>query len=185
MAILKCACCNTQPALLAVKWRPCTAKNTRWKLVPCHPIGKKSAFKKLLKSTREEFLPTNFFRPIGLHVALHQKREIQSPPVLVFSSVHRTDLCHGRGRLPAAIFPVKTQPNVEGRGKGKGRWRLRKGEREIGSEALAETEKIANAPVRNRTRDPSEHGWCSTTFAFGKVPLPFPFPLPSTFPASA
>ena len=31
-------------------------------------------------------------------------------------------------------------------------------EREIGSEALAETEKIANAPAGNRTRNPSKRG---------------------------
>ena len=40
--------------------------------------------------------------------------------------------------------------------------RGRKRGREIGSEALAETEKIANAPGGNRTRDPSKRGWCST-----------------------
>ena len=59
---------------------------------------------------------------------------------------------------------------VEGRGRGKERKRMRKKERkrkgkrerEIGSEALAETEKIANAPAGNRTRDPSKRGWCST-----------------------
>ena len=52
----------------------------------------------------------------------------------------------------------------EEEGKGRGRERKRKGkeEREIGSEALAETEKIANAPAGNRTRDPSKRGWCST-----------------------
>ena len=41
----------------------------------------------------------------------------------------------------------------EGNEKGKG-----EREREIGSEALAETEKIANAPAGNRTRDPSKRG---------------------------
>ena len=41
---------------------------------------------------------------------------------------------------------------------GKERGRKGKGEREIGSEALAETEKIANAPAGNRTRDPSKRG---------------------------
>ena len=48
--------------------------------------------------------------------------------------------------------------------KRKGKEEERKGEREreIGSEALAETEKIANAPAGNRTRDPSKRGWCST-----------------------
>ena len=59
---------------------------------------------------------------------------------------------------------------VEGRGRGKERKRMRKKERkrkgkrerEIGSEALAETEKIANTPAGNRTRDPSKRGWCST-----------------------
>ena len=45
----------------------------------------------------------------------------------------------------------------EGKEKGKG-----EREREIGSEALAETEKIANAPAGKRTRDPSKRGWCST-----------------------
>ena len=45
-------------------------------------------------------------------------------------------------------------------GKKKGK---RERRREIGSEALAETEKIANAPAGNRTRDPSKRGWCSTT----------------------
>ena len=48
------------------------------------------------------------------------------------------------------------------RRKGKGIWRERRSEREIGSEALAETEKIANAPAGNRTPDPSKRGWCST-----------------------
>ena len=45
--------------------------------------------------------------------------------------------------------------------KGRGRERKKeegKGGREIGSEALAETEKIANAPAGNRTRDPSKRG---------------------------
>ena len=50
----------------------------------------------------------------------------------------------------------------EGKGRGRERKRKGKGEREIGSEALAETEKIANAPAGNRTRDPSKRGWCST-----------------------
>ena len=63
----------------------------------------------------------------------------------------------------------------EGEGKGKeeeGRKQKGKGEmeREIGSEALAETEKIANAPAGNRTQDP-----------FLSLPLPFPYPLPPTF----
>ena len=72
--------------------------------------------------------------------------------------------------------------------KGRGWERKRKGkrEREIGSEALAETEKIANAPAGNRTRDPSKRGWCSTIkppslpislslfpFLFLSHPLPF------------
>ena len=48
----------------------------------------------------------------------------------------------------------------EEEGKERGRERKRKGkvEREIGSEALAETEKIANAPAGKRTRDPSKRG---------------------------
>ena len=39
---------------------------------------------------------------------------------------------------------------------GKGRGGKGEREREIGSEALAETEKIANAPAGKRTRDPSK-----------------------------
>ena len=46
----------------------------------------------------------------------------------------------------------------EGKGRGRETKRKGKGEREIGSEALAETEKIANAPAGNRTRDPSKRG---------------------------
>ena len=46
----------------------------------------------------------------------------------------------------------------EGKERGRERKRKGKGEREIGSEALAETEKIANAPAGNRTRDPSKRG---------------------------
>ena len=57
---------------------------------------------------------------------------------------------------------LKRKRKVEGRGRGRERKRKGKGEREIGSEALAETEKIANAPAGNRTRDPSKRGWCST-----------------------
>ena len=57
--------------------------------------------------------------------------------------------------------------SANGRSKGKeeerkGRERARKkkgkGGKEIGSEALAETEKIANAPAGNRTLDPSKRG---------------------------
>ena len=45
------------------------------------------------------------------------------------------------------------------KGEGKGKEEEEKGESEIGSEALAETEKIANAPAGNRTgRDPSKRG---------------------------
>ena len=58
---------------------------------------------------------------------------------------------------------LKRKRKVEGRGRGrerkrKGKKEEGKGEREIGSEALAETEKIANAPAGNRTRDPSKRG---------------------------
>ena len=58
---------------------------------------------------------------------------------------------------------LKRKRKVEGKGRGKERKRKRKkeerkGGREIGSEALAETEKIANAPAGNRTRDPSKRG---------------------------
>ena len=45
----------------------------------------------------------------------------------------------------------------KGKKKGKG-----EREREIGSEALAKTEKIANTPAEKRTRDPSKRGWSST-----------------------
>ena len=50
--------------------------------------------------------------------------------------------------------------NKRSEGEGKGKEKEGKGERErgIGSEALAETEKIANAPAGNRTRDPSKRG---------------------------
>ena len=47
----------------------------------------------------------------------------------------------------------KRRERRKGKEKGKG-----EREREIGSEALAETEKIANAPAGNRTRDPSKRG---------------------------
>ena len=58
---------------------------------------------------------------------------------------------------------LKRKRKVEGRGRGrerkrKGKKEEGKGEREIGSEALAETEKIANTPAENRTRDPSKRG---------------------------
>ena len=48
--------------------------------------------------------------------------------------------------------------NERSEGEGKGKEEEGKGERErgIGSEALAETEKIENAPAGNRTRDPSK-----------------------------
>ena len=61
--------------------------------------------------------------------------------------------------------------NKRSEGEGKGREEERKGERErgIGSEALAETEKIANAPAGNRTR------------RLLSFPLPFPLPLPRPF----
>ena len=55
--------------------------------------------------------------------------------------------------------------NERSKGEGKGKEEEEKGrggkgerEREIGSEALAEAEKIANAPAGNRTRDPSKRG---------------------------
>ena len=53
---------------------------------------------------------------------------------------------------------LQRKRKVEGRGRGRERKRKGKGERdpEIGSEALAETEKIANAPAGNRTRDPQQ-----------------------------
>ena len=41
---------------------------------------------------------------------------------------------------------------------GKGRGGKGEREKEIGSEALAERKKIANAPAGNRTRDPSKRG---------------------------
>ena len=54
------------------------------------------------------------------------------------------------------FFSANERSEGEGKeeeGKGKG-----EREREIGSEALAETEKIANAPAGNRTQDPSKRG---------------------------
>ena len=45
------------------------------------------------------------------------------------------------------------QRKRKGKEKGKG-----EGEKEIGSEALAETEKVSNAPAGNRTWDPSKRG---------------------------
>ena len=53
---------------------------------------------------------------------------------------------------------LQTKGRRERKRKGRERKRKGKGEREIGSEALAETEKIANAPAGNRTRDPSKRG---------------------------
>ena len=44
------------------------------------------------------------------------------------------------------------------KGEGKGKEEDGKGDREIGSEALAETEKFANAQAGNRTRDHSKSG---------------------------
>ena len=62
---------------------------------------------------------------------------------------------------------LKRKRKVEGRGRG--RERKRKGKKEEGKGwkgnwkwSLAETEKIANAPAGNRTRNPSKRGWCST-----------------------
>ena len=63
------------------------------------------------------------------------------------------------------ICSANERSKGEGKGKeeeGKGRGGKGEREREIGSEALAETEKFANAPAGNRTRDPSKRGWCST-----------------------
>ena len=63
------------------------------------------------------------------------------------------------------FFSANERSKGEGKGKeeeGKGRGGKGEREREIGSEALAETEKIANAPAGNRTRDPSKRGRCST-----------------------
>ena len=48
--------------------------------------------------------------------------------------------------------------NERSKGEGKGEEGKEKGKGEIGSEALAETEKIANAPTGNRTRNPSKRG---------------------------
>ena len=57
------------------------------------------------------------------------------------------------------VFLAQTKGRRERERKRKGKEEERKGERErkIGSEALAETEKIANAPAGNRTR---EKGFC-------------------------
>ena len=61
-----------------------------------------------------------------------------------------------KGETKSANFwQGKVQAQTKGR---RERKRKGKGEREIGSEALAETEKIANAPAGNRTRDPSKRG---------------------------
>ena len=50
--------------------------------------------------------------------------------------------------------------NERSEGEGKGKEEEGNGEREweIGSEALAETEKIANIPAGNQIRDPSKRG---------------------------
>ena len=100
----------------------------------------------------------------------------------------------------------------EGKRRGRERKRKGKGEREIASEALAETEKMANAPAGNRTRDPRKRGWCSTIEPprqatspaslfkiLSVLPLcdffrfchsftsnfPFPLSLPLSFPSSS
>ena len=59
------------------------------------------------------------------------------------------------------FFSANERSKGEGKGKekvGKGRGGKGERERENGSEALAETEKIANAPAGNRTRNPSKRG---------------------------
>ena len=66
-------------------------------------------------------------------------------------------LAQTKGRREKERERKRKGKEEEGKEKGKG-----EGEREIGSEALAETEKIANAPAGNRTRNPSKRGWCST-----------------------
>ena len=82
-------------------------------------------------------------------------------------------LCLARwGFLKMGLLPIiRTWINANERSKGEGKGKEEEGkgrggkgerEREIGSEALAETEKIANAPAGNRTRNPSKRGWCST-----------------------
>ena len=67
----------------------------------------------------------------------------------VFCEKNKEKISNSRRRIQF----LKRKRKVEGRGRGRGRERKRKGkkeegkgEREIGSEALAETEKIANAP---------------------------------------
>ena len=62
-------------------------------------------------------------------------------------------LAQTKGRREKERERRRKRKEEEGKEKGKG-----EREREIGSEALAETEKIANAPAGNRTRDPSKRG---------------------------
>ena len=84
-----------------------------------------------------------------------------------------------------ANLPRRMSKGEEEEGKGRGRERKRKGkgEREIGSEALAETKKIANAPAG--TFLPKLHFqfpfplFLSSFFPF--LFLSLPLPLPSTF----
>ena len=62
-------------------------------------------------------------------------------------------LAQTKGRREKERERKRKGKEEEGKEKGKG-----EREREIGSEALAETEKIANAPAGNRTRNPSKRG---------------------------
>ena len=62
-------------------------------------------------------------------------------------------LAQTKGRREKERERKRKGKEEEGKEKGKG-----EREREIGSEALAETEKIANAPAGNQTRNPSKRG---------------------------
>ena len=69
---------------------------------------------------------------------------------------NRVFLAQTKGRREKERERKRKGKEEDGKGRGG------KGEREIGSEALAETEKIANAPAGNRTRDDSKRGWSTT-----------------------
>ena len=66
------------------------------------------------------------------------------------------DFAHRFTETQSSLNERSKGKEEERKGRGRERKRKGKGGREIGSEALAETEKIANAPAGNRTRDPSK-----------------------------
>ena len=71
----------------------------------------------------------------------------------LFATFARLFLTQTKGRREKERERKRKGKEEEGKEKGK-----EEREREIGSEALAETEKIANAPAGNRTRNPSKRG---------------------------